>query len=153
MQQTADAATFERRALAVERERAIAENEMQTQIELARREQQLVVQRGANAQRQAEEAAAASQIESQAQADREARIAAVRAEATRALGEAQAAGEAARVAAYRDLGEGAVGALALRELAVNLPKIQSLVLTPDLLAPLLARIASGASPATKETSR
>ena len=57
MQQEADRATFERRAVAVERERAIGENELQTQIELARREEQLVAQRGANARREAEEEA------------------------------------------------------------------------------------------------
>jgi hypothetical protein len=42
LQQETDRATHERRALAVERERAIAENELQNQIELARREEQLV---------------------------------------------------------------------------------------------------------------
>ena len=42
VQQESDKATFERRAIAVERERAIGENELQTQIELARREEQLV---------------------------------------------------------------------------------------------------------------
>ena len=42
VQQEADRATYERRAMAVERERAIAENELQNQIELARREEQLV---------------------------------------------------------------------------------------------------------------
>ena len=46
VQQEADRATFERRAVAVERERAIAENELTTQIELARREEELVGQRG-----------------------------------------------------------------------------------------------------------
>src|SRR5215207_11762983 len=40
VQQEADRARFERRAVAVERERAIGENELQTQIELARREEQ-----------------------------------------------------------------------------------------------------------------
>ena len=59
VQQEADKATFERRAVAVERERAIGENELQTQIELARREEQLVIQRGVNTRREAEEAAAA----------------------------------------------------------------------------------------------
>lgn len=74
-QQEADKATYERRARAVERERAIAENEMQNQIELARREEQLVAQRGANARRQAEDTAAAGQIETEAQAQRELRLA------------------------------------------------------------------------------
>ena len=44
VQQAADKATYERRAMAVERERSIAENELQNQIELARREEQLVNQ-------------------------------------------------------------------------------------------------------------
>ena len=44
LQQEADRATFERRALAVEKERAIAENELQNQIELAKREKTLIEQ-------------------------------------------------------------------------------------------------------------
>ena len=46
VQQDADRATFERRALAVESERAIAENELHNQIELSKREEQLIAQRG-----------------------------------------------------------------------------------------------------------
>src|ERR1700759_4094803 len=106
IQQEADRATYERRALAVERERAIAENEMQNQIELARREEQLLAQRGANARRQAQEPAAAGQIDPEAQARRERELAAARAAGTQALGEAKAVAEAARVAAYRDLPQG-----------------------------------------------
>ncbi|MGW4486369.1 SPFH domain-containing protein [Amycolatopsis sp. NPDC004368] len=143
VQQEADRATYERRALAVERERAIGENELQNKIELARREEQLLAQRGANARRQAEEAAAADHIETEARASREARLAQVKAEATRTLGEAEAAGEAARLAAYRDLPEPVLRALAVKELAANLPNIDSLVLTPDLVAPLLARLGLG----------
>ena len=142
IQQNADRATYERRALAVERERAIAENELQNQIELARREEQLVAQRGANTRRQAEEAAAASRIEADAQAAREQRLAEARAAGTRALGEAKAAGEAARVAAYRDLPQASVLALAAKDLAGSLPQISTLVLAPDLLAPLLSKLAA-----------
>jgi regulator of protease activity HflC (stomatin/prohibitin superfamily) len=71
IQQDADRATYERRALAVERERAIAENELANQIELARREEQLIAQRGINARRQAAETAEASGIETEAQAARQ----------------------------------------------------------------------------------
>ena len=42
LQQKADEATFSRRALAVEKERAIAENELATRTELARREKLLI---------------------------------------------------------------------------------------------------------------
>ena len=145
VQQDADKATFERRALAVERERAIGENELQTQIELARREEQLVAQQGANARRQAEEAAAADGIAVEAQARRDIQLADARAQAARAVGEADAAAEAARVAAYRDLRDATLLGLAVKELAANLPKIDTLVLSPDLLAPVLARLGVGAS--------
>ena len=53
IQQQADEAAFERRALAVEKERAIAENELENRIELARREEQLIAQEGQNAQKRA----------------------------------------------------------------------------------------------------
>jgi regulator of protease activity HflC (stomatin/prohibitin superfamily) len=140
-QQEADRATYERRALAVERERAIAENEMQNQIELARREEQLVAQRGANARRQAEDAAAASQIDTEAQAARELRLAQVGAEGTRVLGLAEAESEAAKLAAYAGLPQATLLALAVKDLAGQLPRIGTVVLTPDLIAPVLAGLA------------
>jgi len=140
IQQEADRATFERRALAVERERAIGENEMQTQIELARRQEQLVAQQGANDRRQAEEAAAAGKIQTEAEAGREQRLGEARAHSIRVRGEAEGAAESARVAAYRDISEGVLLGLALRELAGSLPKIGNLMLTPDLITPVLARL-------------
>jgi regulator of protease activity HflC (stomatin/prohibitin superfamily) len=110
VQQDADRATFERRALAVESERAIAENELHNQIELATREQELIVQRGQNEQRRVEDAAAASRVEAAAEADR-----------LRVVGEAGAGAEQARVAAYADLRPPILFGLALKELAANLP--------------------------------
>src|SRR5690606_30543347 len=83
VQQDADAASYERRALAVERERAIAENELQSKIELATREQQLVQQEGANAQRRATEEAATALIASKATAERAKLEAETRAASTR----------------------------------------------------------------------
>ena len=68
VQSEADRATYERRALAVERERAIAENEMANQIELARREETLVSQRGANERLRSEEEAAAQSVAATAEA-------------------------------------------------------------------------------------
>jgi len=148
VQQDADRATFERRAVAVERERAIGENEVQTKIELARREEQLVSQQGANARRTAEEEAAAAKIANNAWIDRERQVKEVRAEGIRAVGNAEADVEAARLAAYRELDQHVLLGLALKELAANLPKVDSLVLTPDLLAPVLARL--GAAPTAPE---
>ncbi len=141
LQQEADRATYERRALAVERERAISENELQSQIELARREEQLVTQRGANNRRKAEEAAAAGAIETAAQAEREQLLAETRATTTRVTGEAEAAAETARMTAYDNARPELLLALAAREAAGQLPAIGNLVLTPDLLTPVLARLA------------
>lgn len=143
VQQDADKATFERRAVAVERERAIGENELQTQIELARREEQLVAQRGANARREAEESAAAGAVASEAEARRTVTLAEARAEATRLAGAAQGDAEAARVGAYRDVSETIMMTLAVKELAANLPKIDTLVLSPDLVSKALAQLGSG----------
>jgi hypothetical protein len=62
LQQRADEATFKRRALAVEKERAIAENELQTQVELARREESLIAQTGQNARQRVEREAEARRL-------------------------------------------------------------------------------------------
>jgi len=140
VQQDADRATYERRAVAVQRERAIAENELQNQIELARQEEQLVAQRGANARRQAEEAAAADRIEAEAQAARTTTVADARAQVIRVEGAAQAEAEKARLEAYSGADPTLLLALAVRELATNLPTIEHLTLTPDLLARVLARL-------------
>jgi regulator of protease activity HflC (stomatin/prohibitin superfamily) len=143
VQQEADKATFERRAVAVERERAIGENELQTQIELARREEQLVAQKGANARREAEENAAAGSVATEAEARRTVTLAEARAEGTRLAGAAQGDAEAARAGAYRDVSESVLLALAVKELAANLPKIETLVLSPDLISKALAQLGTG----------
>lgn len=143
VQQDADKATFERRALAVERERAIGENELQTKIELARREEELVARNGANERLRTQESWAADAIASEAKARREVQLAQAKAEATRLVGAAEAEADAARLAAYRDLSDATLLSLAVKDLAVNLPRIENLVLTPDLLAPVLARLGTG----------
>ncbi len=145
VQQDADKATYGRRALAVERERAIAENELQNQIELARREELLVAQRGLNERRRAEEQVAAARIQAVSEAERQGLLAEAQAEATRLVGLAEAEAEAARLAAYRDLDEATVIGLAVKELAGNMPRIGTLTLTPDLVTPVLARLGGQAS--------
>ena len=54
----------------MEKERTIQENELQTQVELARRQEELIAQKGLNAQREATEEATASKIATEAKADR-----------------------------------------------------------------------------------
>lgn len=99
IQQAADEAAFARRALAVEKERAIQENELQNRIELARREEDLIVQQGQNERRQAGEAAEAQRIAAEAQAARtrieaEAEAARTRAAADAGAHQVRTAGEA-----------------------------------------------------------
>ncbi|MFC7431542.1 MULTISPECIES: SPFH domain-containing protein [unclassified Agrococcus] len=143
IQQDADKATFARRALAVEREAAIGENELANQIELARRQEDLIARRGANARREAEEAAAAGAIASDAEAAKVRTVAEARADADRALGEAKAAGERARLDAYRDVQPAVLTALAMQQLAANLPHIERLTVTPDILTDVLGGLLGG----------
>jgi regulator of protease activity HflC (stomatin/prohibitin superfamily) len=142
IQQQADKATFARRALAVENERAISENELQNKIELARREQQLVAQHGANERRRAEEAAAASGITAKATDEEQRMTSRRRADALRDIEAVRVQAEGQRAEIEAGLGSELLLALAARELAANLGKIDHLTLTPELLTPVLARLAA-----------
>lgn len=155
IQQEADRATYERRAVAVERERAIAENELASQIELARREERLVEQRGANARREAEEGAAADQVRAQAEAARTVKLAEAEAarsmalaraeaQAAREVGEARAEAQAAWLRVHGDVEVATLHALTGTRLAENLPHIDSVTVSPDVLTGLLARLGGGA---------
>ena len=138
LQAEADRAVYERRAVAVERERTISENEMASQIELAARREHLVAQEGANARRAAEEKAAAGLIQANAEAERQGIGAAAEANQVRLVGEAQAAREAATMEVYRGMDQATLLALAFREAAGSLPNIGNLTVTPDLLSGALA---------------
>jgi regulator of protease activity HflC (stomatin/prohibitin superfamily) len=142
IQQRADQATFARRALAVEKERAIAENELQNRIELARRQSQLVDQEGANARRQAEEVAAAARIEAVGIAERSAMNTTTQAEAVKQIEGERLAIEKERVNAYGALPPAALMALAAREFAARIEKIEHLNLSPDALTPFLSDLAA-----------
>jgi regulator of protease activity HflC (stomatin/prohibitin superfamily) len=113
LQQRADQATFERRALAVEKERAIAENELQNQIELARREKLLIEQEDENARNRARGEAEARQIAADGEALR-----------IRAVEQARADMEKARMDIYRDLPQEVLMGLAAREFAGKLTAIE-----------------------------
>lgn len=184
IQQDADRATYERRAVAVERERAIAENELASKIELARREERLVDQRGTNARREAEEQAAADAVRAEAEAARSVKLAEAeaarsvklaeaeatrtaalteaeaartlrfaeaeaakavrlaRAEAERAreVGEAEAAARAAWLRVHAEADVATLHALAGMRLAENVPHIDSVTISPDVLTGLLAKL-------------
>jgi regulator of protease activity HflC (stomatin/prohibitin superfamily) len=148
IQQDSDEAAFTRRALAVEKERAIQENALVNQIELARREEQLIAQRGQNARRQAGEQAEAERIASEAAAARSRIEAESEAHGTLVNGEATAKSvalvegakvdvERARMEVMRDVPTQVLMGLAARELAGKLRRIEHLNLSPDALGPAL----------------
>ena len=141
IQQTADEAAFSRRAMAVEKERAIQENELQSQIELARREEQLIVQRGVNAKRQATEEAESKRIASEAEAQRTRIASGAQASSIRAVDGARVEQERERMAIQRDVPPLVLAALAARELAGKLQRIDHLHLGGDALGPLLTELA------------
>ena len=156
IQQEADRATYERRAVAVARERAIAENELASRIELARREEQLVEQRGTNARREAEEQAAADAVRAdaeaartvrlaQAEADKVVRLARAAAEQEREVGEARAQARAAWLRVHAEADVATLHALAAMRVAENLPDIESVTISPDVLTGLLAKLGGAGS--------
>lgn len=126
LQQKADEATFERRALAVDKERAIAENELANKTELARREKLLIAEEAENARNRATGVAEAQLVQSGAEAER-----------IRTVEGAKAEAERDRIAIYRDLPPAVLLGLAARELAGKLDTIEHLNVTPDLLASIV----------------
>ena len=150
LQQKADEAVFSRRALAVEKERAIKENELASQIELARRQEDLIRRQGQNRMLEVENQASAEKAAVEAQLEREellaranARDAIARAEgqaqATRLAAEATSDGEARRVEVWERASQKVLLGLALQQLAGRIDHIQHLNLTPDLLGSVLQR--------------
>jgi regulator of protease activity HflC (stomatin/prohibitin superfamily) len=151
LQQRADEATFARRALAVEKERAIAENELQSQIELATREQELIRQQGQNAQRRARDEAEARRIEAEAEGERTRLQAAAAADQVRLAAAAEAEriglvetaraeGEGRHLGNYRELSPAVLLSLAAHELAGKLQGIEHLNITPELFGPALSEL-------------
>ncbi|MCA9696247.1 MAG: band 7 protein [Myxococcales bacterium] len=140
IQQAADEAGFARRALAVEKERAIAENELQNRIELAKREQVLITERGANERKRAEEKAEAGRIAAEGHAQCARLAAAGQAESLRLVEQAKVEAERERMAIHRDLPAQVIFGLAAQELAGKLQRIDHLNLSPDAFGPLLTNL-------------
>lgn len=140
IKQDSDEAAFQRRAMAVEKERAIQENEMQNRIELAKREEQLINQEGQNAQRKAKEDAEAAHILAESDVTRTKMEHEAEAEGIRMVEGARAEQEKARVEIYKELPSSVLMGMAAREFAGKLQTIEHLNLSPDLLSPMLANL-------------
>ncbi|MAG58185.1 MAG: band 7 protein [Planctomycetes bacterium] len=140
IQQEADQATFERRALAVEKERAIQENELQNRIELSRRESELIAEDGKNGRSLAEERAAAERISAEAAADQKRLTASADADAITATERARVEAERDRMEVYKEVPTSVILGLAAQRFASKLRKIEHLNLSPDLLGPMLQNL-------------
>ncbi len=151
IQQKADEATFQRRALAVEKERAIKENELQTEIELARRQEELIRQEGANRMLDLQQEAERQRFETEAQVERDALSAQGKADRMRVIAEAEAQAkqqllaveteaEARKVEIWKDAPPAVTFGLAVQRLADKVETINHLNLTPDLLGDALQRL-------------
>lgn len=168
IKQEADEAAFQRRALAVEKERAIQENELQNRIELAKREELLIQQQGANTRRQAQEEAAAKRIQAESAAARQQLDAETKATTLKLQAGAEAAGarlrseaeaegvrqvegaraelERATLEAYKVMPPAVLLGLAAKELGGKLQRIDHLNLSPDLLGPVLTNFLEARTP-------
>ncbi len=150
IQAEADEAIFQRRALAVEKERAIEENELKNRIELARQREKLIAQEGLNNRHEADEQAEASRIGATAQAERVRLEAAARAEQISLIEGARAEAERAHVELHRDLPTQVMVGLAAQELAGKLKRIDHVHISPELLGPLLSDLVLKASKRLEE---
>jgi len=162
IQGKADEAVFSRRAMAVEKERAIKENELATEIELARRQAQLIEQKYANDRLAIDQSAANEKARVQADLERQLLVSEAESEKARvaaaAVGrdylersrgetagrrlwdELEAEKEAVRVALWKDTPQRVAAALAMQTAAAKLEKINHLNITPDLLKGVLDQI-------------
>jgi len=150
LQQKADEATFARRAMAVEKERAIAENELSNQIELASQKKNLIEREDENERMQTVAKAANSKITADAQAEN-----------IRVLDQAKVDMEKARMNIFANLEPSVVLALAAQEFAGKLSKVDNLTISPDMLnsfveqmkgafvAPPVKKVVSRPSPKSK----
>ena len=139
-QADADRATYDRRAQAVDRERAIKENELNNRTELARREAELVELQGTNERRRTEQELERDRLRNEAEAANRRLRGEAGADEVARIAEAENAALQARLAVFSAGEPAAVLAAVGPEVLSALPKIDSLTLTPDLLAGGVSRL-------------
>jgi aryl-alcohol dehydrogenase-like predicted oxidoreductase len=81
----------------------------------------------------------------EAEAARTVRLSGAEAEAARQVGAARAQAQAAWLRVHADVDVTTLHALTGTRLAENLPRIESVTVSPDVLTGLLAKLANGAS--------
>lgn len=139
LQQQADEASFARRALAVEKERAIAENELNNQIELAAQQKDLIDRETANERFQVEASTATRKVSALADAEMKTVRAEAEAQSIRVVEMARAEAEGARMQVYGNVPPNVLMAMAAQEFAGSVKSIDNLTVTPDMLAGLIGQ--------------
>ncbi len=139
-QAEADRATYDRRAQAVDRERAIKENELNNRTELARREAELVELEGANERRRTEHELERERLQDEATREANRLTVDARVDELTRIAEAENSALKARLAAFSEAELAAVVAAVAPSVLAALPKVDSLTLTPDLLSTAVSRL-------------
>jgi regulator of protease activity HflC (stomatin/prohibitin superfamily) len=140
IQQVSDEAAFARRAMAVDKERAIQENALKNQIELAKREEELIGQRGANTRQEATEKAEAERIGAAAAAARAEIEGEAKASSIRMVEGAKVDVERARIETFQNLPTSVMMGMAAQELAGKLRSIDHLNIGEGALGPMLQQL-------------
>ena len=140
IQQVSDEAAFSRRAMAVDKERAIQENALQNHIELAKREEQLIGQTGANTRQEATEKAQAERIAAESAAARAHIEGEAKAAGIRMVEGAKVEVERARIEIFQGLPTSVMMGMAAQELAGKLKSIDRLNIGEAALGPMIQQL-------------
>lgn len=143
IQAEADRATYERRAQAVDRERAIKENELNNRTQLARREAELVELSGANERRRTQQELEREELRGEAQLEGRRLAVDARVDEIERVAAAENAALAVKLAAYEAAGLPALVASVAPQVLQSLPDIDALTLTPDMLGDAVTRAIAG----------
>lgn len=135
-----DRATYDRRAQAVDRERAIKENELNNRTELARREAELVELSGANERRRTEQELERDELRARAVVANKKLGVDARVDEIVRVAEAENAALATRLEEYRGADLPALLAAIAPDVLAALPAVESLTITPDMLAGALGKV-------------
>ncbi|TRY20030.1 hypothetical protein FOJ82_03950 [Tessaracoccus rhinocerotis] len=143
IQAEADRATYERRAQAVDRERAIKENELNNRTQLAGREAELVELVGTNERRRTQHELEREELRAEALLESNRLAVDARVDEIERVAAAENAALVARLEAYRGAELPAIVASIAPEVLRALPEIDAITLTPDMLGDALARAVAG----------
>lgn len=140
IQAESDRATYDRRAQAVNRERAIKENELDNRTELARREAELVELAGANDRRRTEQELERDELRARAAVANKKLGVDARVDEIARIAEAENRALAARLAEYTGADTPALLAAIAPDVLAALPSVDSVTITPDMLVGAVSKV-------------